>query len=887
VILLNRLTSMLRWLFRRNRIERELDDELRTYVDMAAAARRRQGIPAAEAQRQAGLELGGLEQVKEQVRQSHSGAWFDRLRFDTRDALRGLRRTPGVACTAILLIGLVIGGNTTIFSMVYGILTKPARGVQSSRLVTIGSSVNGQPDPAHTYRDYLEYATNIKTVRSLLGHQFERFTLTLPTGSFAFRGALVTNNYFETLGVPLVRGRIFTDSESGLDDSGLVAIVSYRVWQDQFRGAEDVVGQHVMLNGHPTTVIGVASAGFQGAWLTETSQVWVPLLAYARLARQEESRLGGLNVIGQLAPGVSLSAAQNEFHAISLQLQSAYPDTNRNRTALVLPYSVTAGGNSIVAQRGSLFLAIFSVITMLTVVIVCANVANLMLARAAVRQRETAVRHSLGATRIGIVRALFIEGLLISLAAWVGACIFAWWTSRVVAAVIPPAAQGSALPLDFAPDWRVVSYAMALALLATIAFTLPPALRLWRQDVLPWLKAGEQGIIQGRSRLSSALVIVQLALAVLLLTGAGLAYRSTSLISRRSLEFETAHLTLTTVSTTGAAANEESNRALLESLRERLRSAPGVQAVTYARSTPSMPDRTWRMDPVRTNPSEMPRPSWVNVVGPDYLKALGLSPVAGRDLAADDTDAARASAIINQHLADALWPGQPAVGHTIQLRPGHAPVEVVGVTPNALFSGYGSETRPYFVFLSQHQEPAPPGDMSFYVRHAGAPDTIFPAIGRALKDVDARVPIVYMRALETELNTNTWPIRFISLLLALFASGSLAIAAIGQYAVIAFDMKRRTRDFGIRIALGASPRQLLSAALGEGLRWTAIGLLIGFGLSLGAGRAFRSVLFGITPTDASTYLGVFVGLTITSLLACYLPARSVSRIDPIKALRQE
>ena len=431
MILLRRLAAATRWIFRRDTAERELHDELRTFMDMSAKARQREGLPAADAKRQAVLELGGLEQVKERVRESHSGAWFDRLRFDTRDALRGLRRTPGVACTAILLIGLVIGGNTTIFSMVYGILTKPARGVQASRLVTLGSSVNGQPDPAHNYRDFVEYVSNAKTVRSLVGNQSERFTLTLPTGSFAFRGALVTNNYFETLGVPLVRGRAFSESESRLDASGLVAVVSYRVWQDQFHGTEDILGQSVMLNGHPATVIGVVSAGFQGTSLSETSHVWVPLLAYARLDGQAD-RLGGLLVMGQLAPGTSLSAAQSEFRAISSQLEAAYPDTNRARTVVVLPYSVTAGGNSILAQRGSLFLAIFSVITMLTVIIVCANVANLMLARAAARQRETAVRHSLGATRIGIVRALFIEGLLVSLAAWAGACLFAVWTSRLV-----------------------------------------------------------------------------------------------------------------------------------------------------------------------------------------------------------------------------------------------------------------------------------------------------------------------------------------------------------------------------------------------------------------------------------------------------------------------
>ena len=264
---------------------------------------------------------------------------------------------------------------------------------------------------------------------------------------------------------------------------------------------------------------------------------------------------------------------------------------------------------------------------------------------------------------------------------------------------------------------------------------------------------------------------------------------------------------------------------------------------------------------------------------------LGLSPIAGREVAADDARAGR-MAMINQDLADALWPGQSAVGRTLQLRSG-LPAEVVGVAPNALFSGYGRQTRPNFVFLSQRQEPVPTGETTFYIRYSGTLDTIAPAIRRALQDVDARLPIVWMRTLDTELDASTWPVRFISLLLVLFAAGSLMIAAIGQYAVMAFDMRRRARDFGIRIALGASSRQLLNAVMQQGLQWAAVGLLVGFALSLGAGRVFRSVLFGITPTDTTTYLGVVAVLASASLLACYLPARRVAHIDPIQALRQE
>jgi predicted permease len=885
------MTRIAAW-FRRPRLDRELEKELQFHLDQHVQDLVDAGMSPDAARRQARIELGGVDQVKQRVRDSRSGAWLDRLRCDSRDALRGIGRAPGIALTAIVLIALVIGGNTTIFSAVNGILRKPARGVQATRLVTLQSQVDGQPPrPNHSYPDYLDYVSASTSVRPLLGYAFERFTITLPNGSYAVRGGMVTSNYFEALGVDLVRGRSFSSQESGLDASGLVAVIGYRFWQEQLGGKEEAIGQPVALNGHPATVIGVAPPEFQGAWLADSAQVWVPLLAYARIDEQDEElsdrSSGPILAIGRLADGASLSTAQAEFATISSRLAAAYPDTNRGKSVTLVRYSVTAGGDSFVNQQQSMFLAIFAAITLLTVVIVCANVANLMLARAAVRQRETAVRRSLGATELGIVRTLLIEGLIISLAAWLVACLFAWWTSGVLIRLVPPAAQGSAIPIDFTPDWRVMIFAMGLALLATVAFTLPPAVRAWHQDVLPWLKAGEQGVIQGRARLSSALVIVQLALAVLLLTGAGLAFRSTSLITGRSLGFETANLVLTTITTNGVATSEETNRALLERVRERLRSAPGVRSVSFARSVPSMPDRRWREDPVRIRTDQEPRRTWVNVVGPEYLRVLGLSPVAGRELGADDDRQIRTVAMINEDLANALWPGQSAVGQTLILRPGQPPAEIVSVAPNVLFGGYATQTRPNFVFLSQQHEPAPPGEMTFYIRHTGTLDAVAPAIGRALRDVDSRIPIVYTRTLDTELNTNTWHVRFISTLLVVFAMGSLLIAAIGQYAVIAFDMRRRTRDFGIRIALGASTRRLVSEAIQEGLRWTATGLLFGFGLSLAAGRAFRSLLFGITPTDTATYVGVFIVLGGTSLLACYLPSRRVTRIDPMQALRQD
>ena len=392
--------------------------------------------------------------------------------------------------------------------------------------------------------------------------------------------------------------------------------------------------------------------------------------------------------------------------------------------------------------------------------------------------------------------------------------------------------------------------------------------------------------MQGRTRLSSALVIVQLAFAVLLLTSAGLAYRSISLVSTRDLGFTSEHLLLATISTTGASATSEASLALLERVRDRLRVAPGIEAVSYARFVPTMPGALWPDEPIALAGVNPPVRAWVNNVGPDYLRTLGLSPIAGRELSASDP-AAGATAMINRDLAETLWPGLPAIGRTLLMGTERLPVEVVAVTPNALFSGYATQTHPAFVLVAQRQRRAAPGITSFYIRHTGTLEAAAGEIRRALRDVDARVPIVYMRTLDTELDAATWPVRFIYVLLTLFAAASLLIATAGQSAVIAFDVRRRTRDFGLRMALGASSRQIVGSVLRQGLVWSAMGLTLGFALSTGVGQALRSVLFGVTPTDTRTLLGVLAVLLAASMLACLVPALRAARIDPMEALRHD
>jgi len=722
-------------------------------------------------------------------------------------------------------------------------------------------------------------------VRPMLAFRFERFTLTHRDGSYAVSGSAVTPGYFDTLGVSLARGRMFSDDEAHASE--LTSVISYRIWTEHFQQRDDVIGERIVLNGQPATIVGVAPARFQGLWLGERSDVWVPLVAYSRghaQSRLLEDRTGGpFAMIGRLAPGVSLREAQSELSTIAARLQAAYPDANKAKAIAVFPYSATAAGDSMIAQRGPQFLALFSVITVLTLLIVCANVANLMLARAVVRQREMAVRRSFGASQLRVIRLVLAEGIAISAAAWAVACFFAWILSKAMARWVPPSEGGAPFVVDFTPDWKVIAYAMALAAAGTVAFTIGPAVRAWRQDVLPFLKAGEQGVVAGRSRLASGLVVLQLAFAVLLLAGAGLVYRSFSLADALDLGFNRDHVLLVTINVDGVP--EGARATLLERMRERLRGVPDVDEVTYARVPPK---EYWGTEQVRVaGAGAQPVLAEQNSVGPDYLHVLGLAPRLGRELTVEDRARTTTVAVINENLAHALWPGATPVGRTLLLGPRQQPVEVVGVAPNAFFSGFRREERPYFVFLPVRSDPQPTGQTTFYVRYNGALDRVAPAIGRALAEVDSRAPIVYVRTMDTQLASIISVVRMLTTMLEVFAAVSLLIATLGQYAVLAFAMKRRTREFGLRLALGGSPRQILGAVIGEGLRLTVVGLAIGFALSLVAARALRSVLFGVSPADPSTYTGVIVVLAAASLMACWLPARRASRVDPMQALRDE
>jgi predicted permease len=797
---------------------------------------------------------------------------FDRVIDDLRHGARILTKSPGLSCTAALLVALVVGGNATIYSMVNSQIRRPAPGVTAGDLVSFG--LVGRPGaPYFSYADYQHYAGQTTSLRSLAAWGFARAGLSSPNGTYLLQVSPVTRNFFDTIGVAPARGRGFSadDDKAG---APLVAIITDGVWQTHFAGAEDIIGRSVTLDGRTATIVGVTPPRFGGVSSGEWTDVWVPFHAYRRVEPATT-----IAMIGRLAAGSSVPRVQADLAALQARLAPA--PVRERAPVLATRYAASAGGILPAFERE--ILATFSVITMLTLVVVGANVANLMLARAVVRQRETAVRQSLGASRGRLARLVVVEGVVIATVACVLAFVFAWWAAWFVPTLLP---QGRVtMPMDFTPDWRVAVYAGILTLLGTIGSSLAAALRTGRQDLLPLLKDGAHSTVSGRSKVSSALVVLQLAFSVLLLTAGVLAFRSGSILTT-DVGFDTRNLLLVNVGTGAAAPSPEEAVALIDRIGQRLAALPDVASVSYTRGSAGR-------GTIRVRESAGAIPATVKFVGPGYLETLGLAPIAGRTVSRSDVLGGAGVAVLSRDLAAAMFAGGDPIGQTLLVGEENAPAIVVGVAPS--FDLERSSEPSNYVFLADRARaegndqfaPSGPGRPTFWLRYTGPLERAAAAIPGALRDVDPRIALAGQETLTAQLEERGLGARLISRLLLTFAGMSLLIAAVGQYAVMAFNMRRRTRDFGVRLALGASARQITGAVLREGAGLTVAGLAGGFVLSVGVATVLRGILFGVRPTDPPTYLVVFVLLACVSLFACYLPARRASRIDPVQALRQE
>lgn len=808
--------------------------------------------------------------------------WHTAIAQDFRYALRTLLRSPGFTLTAIATLALGIGINAAVFSVTSAALFKGFRGVDdNSRILYIDTEGRGCCVSYPEFEDWRAQATSFEglgTVADL------RVTLSDETAfPESYTASLVTANAFRLLHVRPILGRDFVAADE-MPGAAPVAILSHGFWERRYAGDESVVGQTVRINGAPTTVIGVMPAGFA---FPQNQTLWLPLLPTPD--RMQRDARGLWFTFARLADGVTLDGARAEMATIGQRLASEYPETNDNVVPVVQRFHEFFIGPDAAAIYGALWGAVGFVL-----LIACANLANLLLARGVGRSREISVRVALGAERLRIVRQLLVESLVLSgvgglcgwwLAKW-GVRAYAVWSNS-------PTRDWSEGIFDYSMDYRVFAYVVALSIGAGLVFGLAPALRLSRLDVNLGLKEGGRSVTAGRrgKRLSALLVTAQMALAVVLLAGAGLMARSFFNVYTRYLGFETDNIVTALMSLpVEEYADADAQVSFYARLEARIASIPGIESAAVASSLPGMSGGRLVYEVDGAPPADAdsrPRASRL-IVSPAYFRAVGAAVLSGREFNDADDAAGLPVAIVNERFARLHWPGGDALGKRLRIFSNGTTGEwlnVVGVSSNIQNSPLSLGFTPS-IYVPFRQ--APSGGLWVFGRASVPPETLGVAFRREVLALDSDLPIwLGPFTLESRLADAYWARGLYGGLFVMFAAIALLLASVGLYAVIAHSVNQRTQELGVRMALGAETSDVLRLVLRQGLVPFGVGLGVGLVASLGVTRVLESQLVDVSALDPLTYLTATAALVLAAMLGCWIPARRAMRVDPVIALRQD
>ena len=881
--------------------EANVTEELQQHLDDRYHDLRSKGVAEDEARRLALEELGEDDVLTGRLRGAiprslepvpigaGERGGFAGLLGDLRFGARMLRRSPGFTITAALTIALGIGANTTIFSIVNALLLRPLPGTaRPAELVMIGRTQDGQGFDTFSYPDYLDYRAGSRTLSAIAASFVAPAHLSTGGASERVRAELVSGNYFAMLGTRAAHGRLLVADDEGAPGANAVVVLSHGIWQRRFGSDPTVIGKSVRIDAAPFTVIGVAEPGFNGTRTMGVVDLFVPIPMGDRLLPEFDrmlERRGGvwIDLFGRLTPRATVATAQAELGAMAAELARRYPDTNRGRGVRVSP---GIGLDPFTRANVTRFMSILVGVVALVLVIACANVANLLLARGSVRARELAVRASLGASRARLVRQLLAEGFLV--AALGGAVGLVIGLSSVRFVLRLPVFLNTFGAVTPTVDPRVLAFAAAAMMLSGILFALPPAFRTSRVDLVTTLKLGTPGSGDNRSRLRSGLVIAQLALSLVLLVSAGLFVRTLQALYRIDPGFETEQVLVATVDAGLQGYDETRGRRLFTEFEERVRALPGVQSAAMGYMLP-LGGGGWdtRIFPAEAKPApgDPGLKSDVNTVSPSYFATLGMRLVAGRGFTSADRDGAPGVAVINEAVAEKLWPGLDPIGK--QFRIGHSDgvLEVIGLVRTARYRSLMEAPRPfYYRPFAQVYRPS----MTLHVRAATTdPYSVLPSVRRALDDLDRDLPLSRVQTLANRLDGSLGQQRTAATLVGLYGVLALTLAAIGLYGSMTYSVSRRTREMGLRMALGARASEVLRHVLAQALRVAVIGTVIGLAAAIPATRYLRSQLFGVEPTDPATLVAVVVVLAAASLAAAYIPAKRATRVDPVVALRSD
>ncbi|MGH9805606.1 MAG: ABC transporter permease [Candidatus Acidiferrales bacterium] len=822
---------------------------------------------------------------------------MEKLWQDIRYGFRMMVKSPSFSAVAVLSLALGIGANAAIFALVDSFLWRPFPVEDPGRLYGVFTTDPKNPGfLSMSTLNYEDYRDHNQVLSGLAASGF--LTADLTTGSETERvvGFMVSGNYFDVHGVHFQHGRGFRPDEAASLGGQPVVVISHGFWQNRFGGNPSLLGQTITLNRRPYTVVGIAPEEFTGTFPGFQPALWAPLTMRDHLNPAflwfTESRRGlWLNVIGRLKPGLSREQALAGMQTLARQLEQQYPEANEGRGVTFTTLAEARANPFGSAQNPvPLIAGLLLAVVGLVLLIACANVANLLLARAATRQKEISVRLAMGAGRLRLVRQLLTESVVLALVGGAIGLLVAYWATDLLAAFQPPGAVGFALEAEVNP--RVLAFTLLVSLLTGVIFGLAPAMHSSRPDIHENLKEGGRGTTETTSgRLRSLLVISEVALAVVALIGAGLFVRS--LRSAMSIDpgFQTGNMTTLNldVSLQGyeAAAGQEFYRQLVE----RVQGIAGVESATLTSRLPltfGLSRTLWLEDQV---PSEKERGVLVNVATVDvgYFETLGIPIIKGRTFETRDDANAPPVAIVNQALAARFWPGQEPLGKRIRFPAGrdgeYTPLmEVVGVARYSKVATLGEEPTPlaYFPFRQDYN-----AGMTLVIQSAADPAAILPSVRREIRAMDPGLPIFNVQPLTQVIAASLFLPRMGAYLLAAFGLLALVLAAGGIYGVISYAVTQRTHEIGIRMALGAERRHVLRLVLVHGMTLVGIGLGIGLAGAFAASRVVSSLLYGVSAADPLTFSGITLILTAVALLACWIPARRAARVDPMVALRYE
>jgi predicted permease len=815
------------------------------------------------------------------------GTWLT----DIRLSMRRLLKSPGFTLIAVVSLALGIGANTAIFSLVNTALLRPLPVTRPGRLMSV--SVTGRDDSmlAFSYPTYLDFRDRNTVMSGLFAERMAPMSLSRGGNNQRIWGYLVTGNYFDVLGVGARLGRTFTAEEDRARLTSPVAVVSYGCWQHRFGSDPNLVGQNITINDHQFKVVGVMPEGFAGSEVIYTPEVWVPMTMQEWIEPGnvwlERRGIQNIFAVGRLKDGVTVEQAESSLNVLAQQLGAEYPETNEGQRIGLIP-----PGFVVPRLRGAFigFAAVLMGAVGLVLLIACVNLANLLLARAAGRRREIAICLAIGASRWRLARQLLTESVLLALAGGAAGLLLAFWILDLVVASRPPIDVPAWI--DLSVDWRVMVFALVASLATSLVFGLVPALQATRTDLVPALKDSASQSGRLRARLRGGLVVAQVTLSLVLLVAAGLVVRALHHLQTMSPGFEVENGLVMSFDLGLQGYDEARGREFERRLVERVESLPGIRSASLTDLFPlslnynSNDFYVEGQPPVRGANAPI---AMTASVGSEYFQTMGIPVVAGRGFTERDDEQAPRAVVVNETIARRFFPGpnpaQEAIGKRLSFKGAEGPwVQIVGVARDGKYWTIGEAPQP-FIYSPIRQSYN--STVTLVARTQGNPQALIPAIRGEVQKLDANLPLFDVRTITEHLGVSLFPARVAASLLGGFGLVALLLAAMGIYGVVSYAAAQRTREIGIRMALGARGADVLRLVAGSGMLLVGIGVGLGLLVALVLTRFMEGVLYGVSATDPITIALVVALFAGVALVACLVPARRATKVDPMVALRYE